>query len=384
MALLARLKRWRGLSLLREQVRAAPSPASYGGLAERLIALGEIEEALRVAEEGLSRFPDSERLAHVRLFTRKGRLSDQIRKLREDLHRRPSPLAYSQLAQVYRDLGSVDEALAVANECAERFPLNEAAYLIQGEIRVERFRRDLIAKDALIAEAALGKVTRLNEHSATAHLLLAELHWLTGNVAECRRRLRSVLAITPTARDVQEFLRELDGAGDSASPVEESLQDLAEKVEAGAAFANPTDRFPRIASRAPSAPGAAHSYDAASVHEHMADLCDTPGLRNAVVLGRDGASAGAYARSDGLTAEHFVELVCAIRDTADDASRRMDTGTLLKAEIEGPGGNVVLTRVRGLTIAILFSEPLRADRAAEIVSELLARSSSPGREAAHA
>ena len=63
---------------------------------------------------------------------------------------------------------------------------------------------------------------------------------------------------------------------------------------------------------------------------------------------------------------------------------RFRAGTDLKAEIEGPGGNVVLTRVRGLTIAILFSEPLRADRAAQIVSELLARSSSPGREAAHA
>jgi len=126
-ALVEQLKRWRDLARLKSQVRRAPSPATYGGLAERLIALGETDEALLVAEEGLEVFPDADRLHAVQLFAKKGRLSGQIRKLREDLQRRPNPLTYAQLAQVYRELGSYDEALGIAAECAERFPLNEAS-----------------------------------------------------------------------------------------------------------------------------------------------------------------------------------------------------------------------------------------------------------------
>src|SRR5690242_6286151 len=109
-----RLKRWRGLARLRSQARRAPSPAVYGELAERLIALGEVEAAQRAAEEGLALFPDSERLAHVRLFAKKGRLAGRIRRLREELQRRPNPATYTQLAAIYRDLGSDEEALAIA------------------------------------------------------------------------------------------------------------------------------------------------------------------------------------------------------------------------------------------------------------------------------
>ena len=95
-----KLKRWRDLSRLRSRLRRDASPSAYGDLAERLISAGSVEEALEVAEEGLRAFPDSERLAQVRLFSKKGRLTGQIRRLRADLLRRPTPVVYTQLAAI--------------------------------------------------------------------------------------------------------------------------------------------------------------------------------------------------------------------------------------------------------------------------------------------
>ena len=48
--ILGRLQRSMDLAKLRKQVRKAPSPAAYGSLAERHVALGQIDEALAAAE----------------------------------------------------------------------------------------------------------------------------------------------------------------------------------------------------------------------------------------------------------------------------------------------------------------------------------------------
>ena len=62
MGILDKLKRARDLARLRAQVKKSKSPTAYAALAERLVAFGDLDEALSVAEEGLSHHPSSERL----------------------------------------------------------------------------------------------------------------------------------------------------------------------------------------------------------------------------------------------------------------------------------------------------------------------------------
>lgn len=381
MALVERLKRWRDVARLRKQVRANPSPTTYAELAERLVALGEPDEAVGVADEGLSLYPHADRLAHVRLFVKKSRLTGQIRKLREDLQRRPTPLAFAQLAQLYRELGSHDEALAIAAQGAERFPLSESSYLMQGEIRMDRFRRELIAKDAVTAESALRQVLRLNNHNVTAHLRLAEVYHLVGMRGECAAHLREVLLITPEARDVEEFLAADDAAG-PAPALEDPFEDLAGKVQSAAAFAGDPARFPSPASGddAPAAAPAHADLDGPALRAAMASFADHEGMRNAVLLDQAGAIVADHAVSDAIPKNHFAELVAEVRDAADDAARRMDTGSLVRADVEGPGMNLVVTRVRGLTIGVHFAEPMRAELAWEIVQDFTAHQLTAGRE----
>jgi tetratricopeptide (TPR) repeat protein len=372
-AIVERLKRWRGLARLRRAVDRSPTPASFADLAERQIALGEIDEALRTAEEGLELYPESDRLVHVRAYAKKGRLSGQIRGLKDDVARRPTPLAYAQLAQLYRELGGHDEALAIAAECSARFPLNEAGYVVQGEIRAERFRRDLVARDAVIAEEALTKVVRLNPQNAAARLLLAELHWLVGDAAGCREHLGQALAISPTAADAAKFLADLEephaAAGASAAP----FDSLAQVVEENRAFAGDPSRFPASTERASKSASSRSRFDAEGVKRAMEALGEREGVKNAVLLDKDGASVAEFAREGGLAPAGFIELVTGVRDVADDASRRMDTGALVRVEIEGPGGNVAVALSRGFTVAILYAAPLRVERALEFLQDLVAR-----------
>lgn len=382
------LRRWRDVARLKSRTRRDPSPSTYGELAERLIAFGSTDDALEIAEEGLRLFPDSERLAQVRLFAKKGRLTVQLRKLREDVVRRPAPAVFTQLAEIYRELGSHDEALEVAAECAERFPLNEGSYLIQGEIRLERFLRDAIAKDAVLADEALRRVTRLNAQSGRAHLLLAELYWLTGEMTSCRRHLRTVLAITPGAKGVQELVRRLGADVPEAPPADGAdpltFADRARDIEERGVFVNRPGDFPstRPATGVDRSPA---RIDIESLRVEVVALGQTYGVRNAIVLENGGDILADHTDGSGLTRRQFSELVTAVTATADDASRRMDTGALVRAEIESPSGNVTVVRARNLTIGVLYADPLRSERVWELVQDFVARSvTSSAGEAARA
>ncbi len=384
MNLLERIKRARQIHTLRRAVKRSPSPKTFGTLAERFLALGEPERALTVAQEGLSHFPDSERLLHVRLFVKKKSLADDIRKLRRDIARRPSPLSYTQLAQIYRELGNEDEALEMAHECAERFPLNENPYLIQAEIRLSRFLRDLVAKDAVLAEQALRKVVRLNPHHVGAHLLLAQVYYLVGGAGETRRQLRAVLTTMPTAKEVQTFLQRLHVTESDPSDTT-PFEELARAVEQEGAFAAAPDSFPTLHPQAPSVPSQSDArLDMENLMQDVARLGREPGVRNSILLDRDGEILADFSDAIALSRRQFAELIRSIREVADDASKRMDAGALVRAEIEGPGGSITVVRVRSLTIALLFGDPMRPDRAWELLQGFIARHLRTGKETIHA
>ncbi|MCG3133210.1 MAG: hypothetical protein HMLKMBBP_00331 [Planctomycetes bacterium] len=374
MSIADKLRRWRDLARLKARVRSEPSPSAWGEYAERLIAFGEIDEALAAAEEGMRSFPDSERLAQVKLFAKKRSLTGQLRKLREDAQRRPSPVVFTQLAAIYRELGSQDEALEAAQQCADRYPLNEGPHLVTGEIRLERWLRDMIAKDGILAEEALRRVTRLNGHNVRAHMLLAELYWAAGDVSACRRHLRSVLSITPAAKEVQEFVRSLGSAETEENDEIRDFGDRARAIEESGGFPRQASDFPSCDASGRTG-GARGRLDVESLRADVLALGGGEGVRNIAVLDRDGDILADHTDGTGPTRRQFCELVTATASVADDASRRMDTGALVRAEVESPSGNVTVVRVRGLTIGVLYSAPLRGERVWELVQDLVARNS---------
>jgi tetratricopeptide (TPR) repeat protein len=377
--LVGRLKRWQDLGRLRRQTRREPSPSAFAELAERLISLGEHDDALRVAEEGLAAYPHADRLEHVRLYVKKSRMTGELRRLREEIQRRPTALGYSRLAKLYRELGSHDEALAIASVCAERFPTDETAFLLQADLRRERFRSDKVAKDAIMAESALRQALRLNPHNVDARVRLAELCHLVGLREACAEHLLAARQASPSSPDLEALVREL---GDAPASDEESFAEMAERVQAQGAFAGDPSKFDGGADDAEDA--GADDVDPGRLIAAMSVFAGHEGLRNVVVLGRQGVVVADHSGKNGLARGPFAQLVAEIRDAADDASRRMDTGALARADVEGPGGSLVVTRVQGLTIGMQYAEPMRADRAWGILQDFTARQLGAGREPSRA
>ncbi len=388
MQIFEKLKRYREMSRLRAEVRRAPSPRAFGTLAERNVAHGEIEEALAVAERGLAMFPDSERLHQIRIFAKKKSLAGRIRTLRLDMERRPSPFVYTSLAEIHRELGNADQALEIATECAEMFPQNDRPYLVQGEIRLERFLEHQVAKDAVQAELALQRVVRINPQNVKAHVLLAELYHLVGALPACRRHLREVVENSPSARDVRAFLRQFGPTVEDPGPddvTEEMLISLAERVEESGVFAGPPEAFPGLVTHNNAARRrSTMRVDVAGLATAMSVFAQTPGVRNSMLIDGDGQIIVQHADASGVTPDAFLDLVRHVRSTSDDASRRMDTGVLVRAEIEGPDTSLTVVRLRQYTIATLFSDPLRTDRVWEMLQDLTARCLTAPTEVVHA
>jgi len=103
-----------------------------------------------------------------------------------------------------------------------------------------------------------------------------------------------------------------------------------------------------------------------------------------VLLDRAGKVLAEHADDAGLSRDDFAHLVREIRRTADQTSRRMDAGALVRAEIESPAGDLTVVRVQRLTVAALYSEPLRAEGVWEMLQDVTARNISTPQAVAHA
>jgi tetratricopeptide (TPR) repeat protein len=369
------LFRFGELGRLRKAAKKRPTPETLGALAERYIALGKLEDASRVAEAGLARFPASERLRKVSTYAKKSRRKAQIAKLRAEMKERPTPSVYSQLADIQRELGNHEDALAICHQCIERFPLNENPYLIIGEIRLTRFISDRIGHDGVEAEQQLQRVVKLNGQNLKAHLLLGQLYFLIGALEPMRDHLEICLAISPGIPEFEDFLRHAEAGRflSGSAHVEEddflddeeglTVDELIRSVEVERAFRNPPDAFPKNRLINTGNPTAKAVLDVEGLRANLGRIGAGDGIRNAVILDRDGEHLADLSDPDSLTRKQFSELVSEIVSTSEDASRRMDVGSFQWCTVEGNFGGVTISRVKNISLGMKFDPGVRPERA---------------------
>ena len=140
---------------LEDEAESNPSPDSLTALAQKHIEMGNFAEALQVADRGLHTYKASVKLKDIVGFVRKKQSHDNVKHLRDEIRVRPSTLAYSQLASIYRDLGDIDQALDLLTECTEKFTEDQSAFRMLGQIRLENFLQEVIAYDGQHALEAL-------------------------------------------------------------------------------------------------------------------------------------------------------------------------------------------------------------------------------------
>lgn len=353
---------------LQDEAETNPSPESLAALAQKHIELGNLAEALQVADRGLHTYKTSVKLKDIVGFVRKKQCQDSVKHLRDEIRVKPSTLAYSQLAGIYRDLGDIDQALDLLTECTEKFTEDQSAFRMLGQIRLENFLQEVIAYDGQHALEALRRVQALNPDDTGARLFLAQLYFAVGANAAAIDELKAELAHNPTALDLQPFIEDVGSPPPLESGV--TIENLIDRCEEGGALVNSLKGFPRvkpgIALRTSAAPKINPVAASAKVHE----LSGTPGLRNLALLDRDGRSIAAIA-ADGMEPEAFREFAWGVQSLAYESCRRMDIGSFTRGCLQFPGGAVSFVRRRGTTFALGFREPMKPERAAALLEDLV-------------
>jgi tetratricopeptide (TPR) repeat protein len=358
-----------------------------GILAERYIALGKIDDAYRVAQEGVSRFPTSERLASIHRFALKERHRAEISRLSKELKDNPTPTTYSQLAEVHRDLGNDELATKLCLQCIESFPLNENPYLILGEVRLKRFFEDKTSSDGLAAEEQLRRVVKLNNHNLKAHVLLSQLYHAVGAWDQLQEILGRAVTLAPENRELEEFRQRLAAdppklvLNEEDAEFEDELDvlDLLRMVEQTGRFQGDPAEFP--AGRFKSAACSTARLDMQSMKDGLTTFGREEGFLNAVILDRDGEPLGVHSDPESLTQKQFSELTWDIFTTSADASRRMDIGAFQWCTVEGAGWGITISRVKNITLGIKYQPPMKSERAEKLLREFAARNLTAAPEA---
>jgi tetratricopeptide (TPR) repeat protein len=354
------------LKALEKQAEEAPSAEVVAALANKYIELGRMEEALQVVERGLHTYKGASRLQDILQFVKKKRSQEGVKRLRDEIRVKPTPAAYTELADIYRDLGDVEQALELASECADKFPTDPMAPLKIGQIRFDNFLRDVIAYDGIHAYQALQKVRSLDAGNAACRMLLAQFYYAVGANALSVQELKAELDASPTAMDIKDFLEEMGQPPPLSNGV--TIESLVERAEDMGAVPNTLKGFPRALRVVVERTSAGPKLNPSAAQNKLQELKATPGVRNIGIFDREGGAVASVSGENGLDAEAFRGLVAEIARVSGDSCRHMDIGSFARGGVQFPEGGAVFLRQRGTTFALLYRDPMKADKAAQMLS----------------
>lgn len=359
------------LKKLEAEVENNPSPEALAALAQKHIEMGRLEEALVVVERGLQTFRNAPRLRDIATFVKKKRSADSIKRLRDELRVMPSPTVYTQLADIYRDLGEIDQALDLLAECTEKFPKEVVAFRIIGQIRLENFLQEVIAYDGIHAWHALSRVLELDRKDSPGRMLLAQLYYAVGANALSVKTLREEFEANPTALDIKSFLDDLGNP--PPLPPDQTVDSLVERCEEAGALNNSLKGFPRLRPGLAQKTGFTPKINPVAAGGRVKELSGTPGVLNLAILDRDGKAVVGVRNEGGIEEEAFRAMAFEIAGAAGEACRRMDIGSFVRGSVAFPSGGAAIVRRRGTTFALFFSDPMKTDRSVPFLDDLVVR-----------
>lgn len=186
------------------------------------------QEALETVEEALKEFPNSECLQDSYRLLVKQKVQDDIRVYRQQLKDGSDGSAYYKLALKYKECGDYDQSIELARKGTRLFPDFEGNYIILGDIRYERFQRDLRATDGLLAIELLEKAADLNHENYRLLRQLAEIYLAVGAKDMCVEKLNEILNFAP---DDSATLKLLGQAHKLKTPKKTGIKEILDEFE---------------------------------------------------------------------------------------------------------------------------------------------------------
>lgn len=357
-----KLLRRRELRRLKKRVFESPTPEGVRDLAHRLVWASETEEALRVVEEGVERFPESDSLKSFLASFKKNRLRETIDRLLQILETRPLPEAYGQLAEIYRDVGELDHALEICHRCVDKFPESDIPYLVQGRIGLDRFQRTRTVRDGRFAVDNFQRAAEIDRFNLRAHIHLAEIFAAIGAPRTALHHLERVshqFVLDDRLKSLEEVvLHQVEASSSSAdAPGTEDIDCLLIQVETDEKFAFDPWSVETVSNLIPDQLAAREELD-----QKFGGLEGIHGV--ALVVGNGPEADGADALESAVTQ---------VATVGDASARKMDLGNMSGAYVSGDFGHLVIRKVRGATAAVLCADESVAKSLREPLQDYLVR-----------
>jgi len=187
----------------------------------------------------------------------------EIDELFERYRRAPGSHVFAPLADAYRKLGLVEEALDICARGLSANPRYASGYVVQGKCQYDAGRADR-------AEDSFKKVLEFDPQNLVALRYLGIIRAGCGDLEGARAHFEHILVLDP---DDKEIRQRLDAVNESASVSANTLVEEIEKVlqpEAKAPSVEPVQTAPVAA--APVAPRVEATAPAARDDDHIMDL----------------------------------------------------------------------------------------------------------------
>ena len=251
-------------------------------------------------------------------------MSDEIRRLSDELARDPGSLVFLALADALRRQGQLDHALRIAARGVERHPGNADAHDLLARIAVDRGEPDR-------ASSAWEAVLRIAPTHVGARKGLGFLCFQQGRLEEAEAHLSDAAQCDPSHAGVAAALEHVRAArradASQAPPSGERRSGAAQVERVGRSADDPRMLFAELL--------------------HEAD-------QTAVLLDRDGlVLGGAYFTWDGRDVAHEVgAALSGVSDEADRATKYLDIGdwSMIVVETEAAAIAIAPTEADGLVV----------------------------------
>lgn len=356
MNLIQKLKIRKELKRLESRVHESPAPSAFIDLGQVYINLGMLDRTVKLADQGLALFPQSNELRKLRKFAKKNQLNARITELRTAMVKSPSPTVYSDLADVYLELGDLDAVHGLTEECIRRFPDDTSAYLVQARASLTTFYRDLSARAGIVAVDLVRTALKIDPRATAAHKLMADVCFRIGALATARRHLDELTRLD----QLDDETLAMKGAC-AESTGEEDLEALFHRAE-----------FRGGLTRGAGGVGGKSVADPLkAAREALTGIITIPGVAKAVYI----VGAKALVRGDVNGGnDPFLRLVRVMARAAHRAARRMDIGNFNKGVVDGSFGRICLCSYGDGLAAVQCDSRSSVEDVLEQLQELVANS----------
>lgn len=354
------IKLSRELSRMEKTARANPSPSTFIDLAQVYINLGWHAHTMRVAEEGLLLFPQSDELRKVHDFASRNLLKHRVHELQEKLSKAPTPKTYRELAETYAEVGDGAAVVSTCQTCLRRFPDDVETHLLLAEQKIQSFYRTLQASHGREAVRSLLKVLELDRANIKAHKRLAEVYFRIGAGRLAREHIDYLKSRYPHDEEVELLTKEIDAGLSDGEDLERQFASVQQQGS--------------LANRAvPKKPKQQIASDAAiaGIREGLARIIEMAGVGKAAYIRGTKALVKGEIR-DGK--DPFLKTVRVVAKASQRAARRMDLGNFSKAVLDGTFGHICICSLGEVCAAVQCDKGTRVEIITADLQELVAGS----------